>query len=57
MEDGVNQKIGTNEDVREAFKNWDPRIDKMLSLVDKVLEWRVSSSVSFMSDLQTHGTR
>lgn len=43
MEDGVNQKIGTNEDVREAFKDWDPRIDKMLSYVDEVLEWRVSS--------------
>ena len=41
MEDGVNQKIGTNEDVREAFKDWDPRIDKMLSYVDEVLEWRV----------------
>lgn len=42
MEDGVNQKIGTNDDVREAFKDWDPRIDKMLSYVDEVLEWRVS---------------
>lgn len=38
----MNQKIGTNEDVREAFKDWDPRIDKMLSYVDEVLEWRVS---------------
>lgn len=41
MEDGVNQKIGTNEDARAAFKDWDPRIDRMLSFVDEVLEWRV----------------
>lgn len=25
MPDGVNQKIGTNHEVRESFKNWDPR--------------------------------
>ena len=44
MDDGVNQRIGTNAEVREAFKDWDPRIDRMLSFVDSVLEWRVSSS-------------
>ena len=42
MADGVNQKIGTNEEVRAAFKDWDPRIDQMLEHVDQVLEWRVS---------------
>ena len=25
MPEGVNQKIGTNHEVREAFKDWDPR--------------------------------
>ncbi|GLB45033.1 putative lycopene cyclase protein [Lyophyllum shimeji] len=41
MEDGVNQKIGTNEEVREAFKGWDPRLDLILKHVDSVLEWRL----------------
>ncbi|KAM5361115.1 hypothetical protein ACJZ2D_013326 [Fusarium nematophilum] len=41
LEDGVNQKKGTNEDVRKAFRNWDPRIDKMLEHVTEVLEWRL----------------
>lgn len=41
MEDGVNQKIGTNAEVREAFKAWDPRIDMMLEHVTEVLEWRL----------------
>lgn len=49
MEEGVNQKIGTNEDVREAFKDWDPRIDKMLSFVESVLEWRVGPRASYAS--------
>ena len=46
MADGVNQKIGTNQEVRAAFKEWDPRIDKMLAHVEEgqVLEWRVSLS-------------
>ncbi|KAH8812785.1 hypothetical protein F5884DRAFT_316912 [Xylogone sp. PMI_703] len=41
MPDGVNQKIGDNHEVRASFKNWDPRIDKMLEYVDEVLEWRL----------------
>ncbi|KAH8683828.1 hypothetical protein BGZ61DRAFT_495572 [Ilyonectria robusta] len=41
LEDGVNQKKGTSEDVRKAFKNWDPRIDKILEHVTEVLEWRL----------------
>jgi salicylate hydroxylase len=43
LEDGVNQKKGTNQDVRNAFKDWDPRIDLMLEHVTEVLEWRVSA--------------
>jgi salicylate hydroxylase len=42
MEDGVNQRAGTSDEVREAYKGWDPRIDKMLEYVTDVLEWRVS---------------
>lgn len=49
MEDGVNQKIGTNEEVRAAFKDWDPRIDRMLAYVDQVLEWRVSQVITSLS--------
>ena len=41
MDDGVNQKVGTNEEVRKAFKDWDPRIDMMLEHVTEVLEWRL----------------
>lgn len=44
LEEGVNQKKGTNEDVRKAFRNWDPRIDKMLEHVTEVLEWRVRTA-------------
>jgi len=46
MEVGINQKIGTNKEVREAFDGWDPRIDRILGFVDSALEWRVSSLVS-----------
>src|ERR1700743_337212 len=42
MEAGVNQRPGTSGEVREAFKGWDARIDKMLEYVTDVLEWRVS---------------
>ncbi len=41
MDDGVNQNIGTNEEVRKAFKGWDPRIEKILEYVTEVLEWRL----------------
>ncbi|KAF8069946.1 hypothetical protein FPV67DRAFT_994123 [Lyophyllum atratum] len=41
MEDGVNQKNGTNTEVREAFQGWDPRLDMMLKHVKQVLEWRL----------------
>lgn len=49
MAPGVNQKLGDNQEVRAAFKDWDPRIDQMLKYVDSVLEWRVSliSSMTF----------
>lgn len=42
MEEGVNQKLGTNREVRDAFKDWDHRIGRILEFVDSVLEWRVS---------------
>jgi len=42
MPDGVNQRLGTASEVREAFKGWDPKIDRMLEFVSEVLEWRVS---------------
>lgn len=41
MDEGVNTKIGTNEEVRTRFKDWDPRLDAMLAHVDEVLEWRL----------------
>ncbi|OAA58652.1 FAD dependent oxidoreductase domain containing protein [Niveomyces insectorum RCEF 264] len=41
LPEGINTKVGTNADVRAAFKDWDPRIDAMLSEVDEVLEWRL----------------
>lgn len=37
----MEQRLGTNEEVREAYKGWDPRIDLMLSFVESVLEWRL----------------
>jgi salicylate hydroxylase len=42
MPDGVNQQMGTASKVREAFKGWDPKIDRMLEFVSEVFEWRVS---------------
>jgi salicylate hydroxylase len=41
MPDGVNQQPGTADEVREAFKGWDPKIDRLLEFVSEVLEWRV----------------
>jgi len=41
MPDGVNQRPGTADEVREAFKGWDPTIDRLLGFVSEVLEWRV----------------
>lgn len=42
MPDGINQRPGTADEVREAFKGWDPKIDRLLGFVSEVLEWRVS---------------
>ena len=42
MPEGENQRLGTADEVREAFKGWDPKIDRMLDFVSEVLEWRVS---------------
>ncbi|KAK9788191.1 putative FAD-binding domain-containing protein [Seiridium cardinale] len=39
--DGINQAVGTGEDVRKAFQGWDARLHTMLSHVDKVLQWRL----------------
>jgi len=41
MPDGVNQQPGTSDEVRESFKGWDPKINRMLEFVSEVLEWRV----------------
>ncbi|KAK9415841.1 putative FAD-binding domain-containing protein [Seiridium unicorne] len=38
---GINQAVGTGEDVRKAFQRWDARLHTMLSHVDKVLQWRL----------------
>ncbi|KAJ7672440.1 hypothetical protein DFH06DRAFT_1082427 [Mycena polygramma] len=38
---GIDQRMGTAEEVRNSFKGWDPRIEKMLESVDKVLYWRL----------------
>ncbi|KAJ7639727.1 hypothetical protein DFH06DRAFT_640936 [Mycena polygramma] len=38
---GIDQRMGTAEEVRNSFKGWDPRIEKMLEFVDKVLYWRL----------------
>ncbi|KAK9775302.1 putative Salicylate hydroxylase [Seiridium cardinale] len=41
LPDGINQAVGTGEDVRKAFQGWDARLHTMLSHVDKVLQWRL----------------
>ena len=41
LENGVDQRKGTSEEVRKAFKGWDPRIDMMLEHVTDVLLWRL----------------
>ncbi|KAF7343989.1 Salicylate hydroxylase [Mycena venus] len=38
---GVDQRMGTAKEVRNSFKGWDPRIEKMLEFVEKVLYWRL----------------
>ncbi|KAJ7348057.1 hypothetical protein DFH08DRAFT_1080210 [Mycena albidolilacea] len=38
---GVDQRMGTAKEVRNSFKGWDPRIEKMLGFVEKVLYWRL----------------
>ncbi|KAF9065130.1 hypothetical protein BDP27DRAFT_1332328 [Rhodocollybia butyracea] len=38
---GVDQRMGTAEEVRNSFKGWDPRIEKMLEYVEDVLYWRL----------------
>ncbi|KIH93584.1 salicylate hydroxylase [Sporothrix brasiliensis 5110] len=41
LADGVNTQIGTADDVRARFRDWDPRLDAMLAHVDEVLAWRL----------------
>lgn len=41
MEEGADQKVGTAEEVREAFNGWDSRIGQVLEHVENVIEWRV----------------
>ncbi|KAF2096043.1 FAD/NAD(P)-binding domain-containing protein [Rhizodiscina lignyota] len=41
MPDGVNQRISSKKEAKEAFKDWDPRILKILDYADEVLEWRL----------------
>ncbi|RDL40105.1 uncharacterized protein BP5553_00084 [Venustampulla echinocandica] len=41
MPDGVNQRPGKMEDVRDRFREWDPRILRMLEHEGQVLEWRL----------------
>ncbi|KAJ4413013.1 hypothetical protein N0V82_008601 [Gnomoniopsis sp. IMI 355080] len=41
MEDGVDQKSGTPDEVLKAFQDWDPRIATIVQYVDSVLEWRL----------------
>lgn len=50
LPDGVNQRPGTAEEVREAFKGWDPTINRLLDFVSDVLEWRVSLDLLFNTD-------
>jgi len=38
---GVDQRMGTAKEVRNSFKGWDPRIEKMLEFVQDVLYWRL----------------
>ncbi|KAK6083886.1 FAD binding domain-containing protein [Seiridium cupressi] len=45
LPDGINQAVGTGEDVRKAFQGWGARLHTILSHVDKVLQWRVSLPV------------
>ncbi|KAJ7219008.1 hypothetical protein B0H12DRAFT_1213228 [Mycena haematopus] len=38
---GIDQRMGTAKEVRNSFNGWDPRIEKMLGFVQKVLYWRL----------------
>ncbi|KAJ7083040.1 hypothetical protein C8R43DRAFT_1092766 [Mycena crocata] len=38
---GVDQRMGTAQEVRNSFKGWDPRIETMLARVEDVLYWRL----------------
>lgn len=38
---GANTLEGNIEEMRDHFKDWDPRIPKLLSLCDSVLKWRL----------------
>ncbi|KAI9710334.1 MAG: hypothetical protein M1820_002829 [Bogoriella megaspora] len=41
LPEGVNQKAGSNDEAREAFRGWDQRIDIMLQHATSILEWRL----------------
>lgn len=53
MPDGVNQRPGTANEVREAFKGWDPKIDRLLEFVSEVLEWRVGVRIFLLPVLDS----
>ncbi|KAJ7079631.1 hypothetical protein B0H15DRAFT_858508 [Mycena belliarum] len=38
---GVDQRMGTAQEVRNSFRGWDPRIETMLGHVKDVLYWRL----------------
>ena len=41
MDEGVDTTLEGNEEVRERFREWDPRLSAMLAHVQEVLKWRL----------------
>lgn len=49
MPGGVNVMSADPAEVREFFKSWDPRLQKMISLVSSVSKWRLQNSTEMTS--------
>jgi len=49
MPGGVNVMSADPAEVRKFFKSWDPRLQKMISLVSSVSKWRLQNSTEMTS--------
>lgn len=55
LPESVNIAIGDAQEVREFFKNWDPRLLKLLSMVHEVSKWRLLNSTEMDTWLHPAG--